>query len=247
MDKKKVNFGFKIINEDQKDNLVQTVFSDVAAKYDLMNDIMSFGLHRLWKNELISNIDYTKGSVLLDLAGGTGDIALKFIKKGGKKAVVCDLNESMLRHGQDKLLDRGICNLPIETVCANAESLPFADNSFDYCAISFGIRNFTNIPKALKEVKRVLKPMGKFLCLEFSQIDSKLLRKIYEQYLFKVIPKIGKIIANNEQHYLYLSESIKLFPKASEFATMIDHAGFESISYKKILFGIVAIHTAYSI
>lgn len=155
-----VNFGFQVVKASEKEEKVQKIFSEVANRYDLMNDLMSFGLHRLWKEKFISELRPSSNSILLDLAGGTGDIAMKFLEKGGKKAIVCDLNGEMLKYGTNKRIDKGLYNLPIELVCANAEDLPFDSNSFDYCTISFGVRNFTNIPKALKEVKRILKPGG---------------------------------------------------------------------------------------
>ncbi|WHQ46904.1 MAG: bifunctional demethylmenaquinone methyltransferase/2-methoxy-6-polyprenyl-1,4-benzoquinol methylase UbiE [Candidatus Midichloria sp.] len=244
---KEVNFGFQIVKESQKQEKVQKVFSDVAKKYDLMNDLMSFGVHRIWKEKFISEVRPGSEKILLDLAGGTGDIALKFVQGGGKRAIICDLNNEMLEHGNKKRFNKGLYNLPLETVCANAENLPFQDNTFDCCTISFGIRNFSNIPKALQEVRRVLKPGGRFLCLEFSQINNKVLRKFYEFYSFNIIPKIGKLVARSEDHYLYLSESIKLFPRAQKFAYIVEEAGFEFVTFSKLTFGIVAIHRGYKL
>lgn len=247
MGEKQVNFGFQIVNESQKQKRVQQVFSEVAARYDLMNDLMSFGLHRIWKGKLIKELKPTKNDFLLDLAGGTGDIALSFLQNGGGRAVICDLNNEMLTYGQRKRLNKGFYNLPLEVVCANAEELPFADHTFDSCTIAFGIRNFTNIPKALKEVKRILKPGGIFLCLEFSQVNNEILKKLYEFYSFNIIPKIGKVVAKSEDHYRYLAESIKLFPKAQKFADMIEESGLEFVTFSKLTFGIIAIHTAYKV
>ena len=247
MGEKEVNFGFEIVKESQKQQKVQKVFSEVATRYDLMNDLMSFGLHRIWKNKLIKELKPVENDFLLDLAGGTGDVALNFLQSGGGKAIICDLNNEMLAYGQKKRLNKGFFNLSLETVCANAEELPFIDNTFDYCTIAFGIRNFTNIPRALKEIKRVLKPGGQFLCLEFSQVHNEILKKLYEFYSFNIIPKIGKIVAKSEDHYRYLVESIKLFPKAQKFADIIEGAGFEFVRFSKLTFGITAIHTAYKI
>ena len=246
-EEKKVNFGFQMVNESEKENKVQHVFSDVASVYDQMNDLMSFGLHRMWKNKFIAQLHPCKDDFLLDLAGGTGDIAVKFIHLGGGKSLICDLNQEMLDHGIKKRIDSGLYDLPIDTICANAENLPFSNNTFDYCAIAFGIRNFTNIPAALQEIKRVLKPGGRFLCLEFSQLDSTLLKKFYDFYLFNVIPKLGKMVGDNELNYLYLSESIKLFPRAQELAEIIKQSGFEFVTYERMTFGIVAIHSGYKV
>ncbi|MDJ1304713.1 MAG: bifunctional demethylmenaquinone methyltransferase/2-methoxy-6-polyprenyl-1,4-benzoquinol methylase UbiE [Candidatus Midichloria sp.] len=246
-EEKEVNFGFQIVKESQKQEKVQKVFSDVAKKYDLMNDLMSFGLHRIWKEKFISELRPGREEILLDLAGGTGDIALKFVQKGGKKAIICDLNQEMLEYGNKKRFNKGLYDLPLETICANAEDLPFQDHTFDCCTISFGIRNFTNIPRALDEVRRVLKPGGRFLCLEFSQVDNELLRRFYEFYSFNIIPKIGKLVAKSEGHYLYLSESIKIFPKAQKFADMLEKAGFEFVTFSRLTSGIVAIHRGYKL
>ena len=244
---KKANFGFELVEENLKEPKVQQVFSDVASRYDIMNDLMSFGLHRVWKSRLISEIRPQNGNILLDLAGGTGDIAERFIASGGSKAIVCDLNKEMLKYGQDKRIDHNKRHFPIEIVHANAESLPFEEDQFDYCTISFGIRNVTNISKVLEEAYRVLKPGGKFLCLEFSQIDSKILSKVYNFYSFNVIPGVGKLVTGHSEHYKYLVESIELFPKAHVFADMMEDAGFESVKFEKLTFGVVAIHSGYKI
>ena len=244
---KKVNFGFELVEENLKQPKVQQVFSDVAHRYDIMNDLMSFGLHRIWKNRLISEIRPQSGNTLLDLAGGTGDIAERFIINGGSEAIVCDLNPEMLKYGQEKRIDHNQHHLPIKIVHANAEALPFEDDNFDYCTISFGIRNVTNIPEVLKEAYRVLKPGGKFLCLEFCQVDSKMLSRIYNLYSFNVIPKLGKIITGHSEHYKYLVESIKIFPEAHVFAHMMEEARFESVKFTKLTFGVVAIHSGYKI
>lgn len=242
-----VYFGFEQVDSNTKASKVQKVFSDVATQYDLMNDIMSFGLHRAWKNEFISLIPAKRGKVLLDLAGGTGDIACRFLDKGGARAVVCDSNLDMLQVGRRRCIDSGLHYKSINWVHGSGESLPFNDNTFDCCTISFGIRNFTDINAALLEVHRVLKPCGMFLCLEFSHIKNEVLNDIYNFYSFKVIPKIGKVITGHSEHYKYLVESIRKFPKANRFARMVESAGFTSVNYKKLCFGVVAIHYGYKI
>ena len=238
----KVDFGYQKVARSAKQNLVQEIFTDVAPKYDLMNNFMSFGLHNGWKEVLLKEISPTEGDCLIDVAGGTGDIAGKFIEHGGLRATVVDLNKAMLEAGQAKISDDRI-----DWVHANAEELPFASNSFDYYTISFGIRNVTNIPKALKEAFRVLKPMGKFLCLEFSQVNTPIVKEIYDYYSFKVIPKIGKFVADNEDAYRYLVESIKKFEPAPRFSKLIEQAGFENVEYTKLSLGVVAIHVGYKL
>lgn len=240
MSRKKAKFGFKEVEASQKEPLVQEVFSSVASKYDIMNDLMSFGLHKGWKRDLISEISPSEGETLLDVAGGTGDVAHRFLQAGGGSAVVADLNKEMLKAGKAKLSDPRL-----SWVHANAEELPFEDNSFDYYTISFGIRNVTNIDKALAEAHRVLKPMGKFLCLEFSQVNTPVLSKLYDLYSFNIIPKIGKMVTGDEDAYRYLVESIKNFEPASRFAKLIERAGFENVGYTKLTFGVVAIHVGY--
>ncbi len=237
---KKAKFGFKDVDAAQKEPLVQGVFSSVASKYDLMNDLMSFGLHKAWKRTLINEISPCREDILLDVAGGTGDVAHRFLQAGGGSAVVADLNKEMLAAGKAKLSDSRL-----SWVHTNAEQLPFEDESFDYYTISFGIRNVTNIDKALSEAFRVLKPMGKFLCLEFSQVNTPVLSKIYDTYSFNVIPKIGKVIAGDEDAYRYLVESIKNFEPAPRFAKLIERAGFQNVNYMKLTFGVVAIHFGY--
>jgi demethylmenaquinone methyltransferase/2-methoxy-6-polyprenyl-1,4-benzoquinol methylase len=243
--KELVDFGFSDVPLEQKTPLVQEIFTQVAEKYDIMNDIMSFGLHRSWKNEIITELRPQQDDNLLDLAGGTGDIATLFLKAGGGAVTVCDLNQEMLNAGQAKAKGTGYTK-KIQWVCANAEKLPFADYSFDYCTISFGIRNVTDKMAALREIKRVLKPGGKFVCLEFSHINNDGLAKLYDWYMFNIIPKLGKLVASNETAYQYLVESIKKFPKAPKFASMMNETGFDSVNYKKFTFGIVAMHVGYS-
>lgn len=244
------NFGFKKIEANEKQSLVNSVFSNVADKYDLMNDLMSFGMHRLWKDEFIRQIPNLNSNIL-DVASGSGDIALKLAKKAKDRGnnislTLSDINEEMLRQAKKKSIDLNLFQ-NLKFTVASAEELPFPDNSFDYYTIAFGIRNVPDINKALKEAYRVLKPMGKFICLEFSKVKESLLQDFYKFYSFNVIPKIGQIITGNKEAYDYLVESIDLFPSQDEFRIMIKEAGFEEINYKNLSGGIVAIHSAYKL
>ncbi|MCC8376957.1 MAG: bifunctional demethylmenaquinone methyltransferase/2-methoxy-6-polyprenyl-1,4-benzoquinol methylase UbiE [Rickettsia endosymbiont of Graphium doson] len=244
------NFGFKKIEANEKQSLVNSVFSNVADKYDLMNDLMSFGMHRLWKDEFIRQIPNLNSNIL-DVASGSGDIALKLAKKAKDRGsnislTLSDINEEMLRQAKKKSIDLNLFQ-NLKFTVASAEELPFPDNSFDYYTIAFGIRNVPDINKALKEAYRVLKPMGKFVCLEFSKVKESLLQDFYKFYSFNVIPKIGQIITGNKEAYDYLVESIDLFPSQDEFRIMIKEAGFEEINYKNLSGGIVVIHSAYKL
>lgn len=238
----KTHFGFQSVDLDQKEKLVQGVFTDVAAKYDLMNDLMSFGLHHLWKDALIKELSPCDYEVLLDVAGGTGDIAALYLEHGGASATVCDLNNEMLKEGKKK---RG--DLPIQWVHGNAESLPFDNDQFDHYTISFGIRNVTNIDKALKEAHRVLKFGGKIAILELSNVSIPVLRQLYDYYSFKVIPWVGEKVTGSRSSYQYLIESVRKFPKAETFKMMMLDAGFKDVSYRKLTFGVVAIHIGYKV
>lgn len=244
------NFGFKKIDIADKQPLVNNIFSNVADKYDLMNDLMSFGMHRLWKDEFIRQIPNLNSNIL-DVASGSGDIALKLAKKARDRGsnisiTLSDINKEMLRQAKKKSIDLNLFQ-NLKFTVATAEELPFPDNSFDYYTIAFGIRNVPDINKALKEAYRVLKPMGKFICLEFSKVKESLLQDFYKFYSFNVIPKIGQIITGNKEAYDYLVESIDLFPSQDEFRIMIKEAGFEEINYKNLSGGIVAIHSAYKL
>ncbi|HJD60884.1 MAG TPA: bifunctional demethylmenaquinone methyltransferase/2-methoxy-6-polyprenyl-1,4-benzoquinol methylase UbiE [Rickettsia endosymbiont of Columbicola hoogstraali] len=244
------NFGFKKIDIADKQPLVNNIFSNVADKYDLMNDLMSFGMHRLWKDEFIRQIPNLNSNIL-DVASGSGDIALKLAKKAKDRSsnislTLSDINEEMLRQAKKKSIDLNLFQ-NLKFTVASAEELPFPDNSFDYYTIAFGIRNVPDINKALKEAYRILKPMGKFVCLEFSKVKESLLQDFYKFYSFNVIPKIGQIITGNKEAYDYLVESIDLFPSQDEFRIMIKEAGFEEINYKNLSGGIVAIHSAYKL
>lgn len=248
---KKTNFGFKEVQYEEKQKLVHDVFESVANKYDIMNDLMSFGLHRLWKKHMLSLINISEGSHLLDLAAGSGDISFAFLNKATKKnkdakCTITDINEYMLDVAKDRIVDEGVKG-DINFKIVNAENIPFPDNNFDFCTIAFGIRNVTNIPKALKEIYRTLKPGGKFICLEFSHLDNKIMQKIYDEYSFRAIPKIGKMVTGDKDSYQYLVESIRKFPSAENFKSMLEEAGFTNASFEKLTHGVVAIHTGWKI
>lgn len=249
------HFGFKTVDKQAKQGLVRNVFDSVAKKYDIMNDVMSGGLHRLWKDDMIRVLRPTKGMKLLDVAGGTGDIAFRFLdaaqgrhdpKSPKAEVTVCDINESMLNVGKDRAIDRGTLK-NIHWVTGNAESLPFPDNSFDAYSIAFGIRNVTNVDKALTEAYRVLKPGGRFLCLEFSKVDIPVLDKIYDTYSFHLLPKFGELITGDRESYQYLVESIRQFPPQDSFKAMIEEAGFERVTFRNMTGGIVALHSGWKI
>ncbi len=237
-------FGYKQVNPDEKRRLVGDVFDSVAARYDLMNDLMSAGVHRLWKNKFVSMLRPSAHKKLLDVAGGTGDIAFRYRARVGDEAeiTVCDINKEMLNVGQDRALNRGYLK-GFEWVVGNAEKLPFADNSYHLYTISFGLRNVPKIDDALEEAFRVLKPGGQFFCLEFSQVTNPALRKLYDEYSFRFIPKIGELVAQDRDSYQYLVESIRQFPKQDELAARMEKAGFEKVKYINLSGGIAAIHS----
>lgn len=245
---KKTFFGYKEVEEEEKPLLVDQVFSSVADKYDIMNDIMSLGIHRLWKNKFINSINPKAGDHLIDVAGGTGDIAIRFLKKNPEtKVTLCDINFNMIKKGYNKIIDNNLTIENISTCCSDATQMPFSDNKFDFYTIAFGIRNISKIDKALKEAKRVLKPGGKFLCLEFSNVENSFISQIYDLFSFSAIPKIGKVIANDSESYQYLVESIRKFPNKELFAKMIEDSGFSQVKYKSLTHGIAAIHSGWKI
>jgi demethylmenaquinone methyltransferase/2-methoxy-6-polyprenyl-1,4-benzoquinol methylase len=244
---KKTHFGFKEVNANDKAPLVKAVFDNVASKYDIMNDVISMGVHRLWKDRFIKMLDPKPNSKLLDVAGGTGDIAFRYLEKAPHGYVsVSDINHAMLREGYKNAIDKNILT-NIEWLCADAQNLPIPDDSYDYYTIAFGIRNVTDIPTALAEAYRVLKPGGRFLCLEFSHVENPIMAGLYNFYSFKIIPKMGKLIANDSESYQYLVESIRKFPKQEQFLKMISDAGFEQTSYTNLSSGSVAIHSGWKI
>ena len=236
-------FGFTQTDAAQKKKLVGDVFASVADSYDVMNDLMSGGVHRLWKNRLIRLMQPRANRRLLDVAGGTGDIAFRYRDKVGDDAdiTVCDINPEMLRVGQDRAADRGYLS-GINWVEGNAESLPFDDNNFHLYSISFGLRNVPKIDDALEDAYRVLKPGGRFFCLEFSRVNNDVLRKIYDAYSFSVIPKIGEVVAKDRASYQYLVESIRQFPPQEELRQRLEQAGFEDTKVINLTGGIAAIH-----
>ena len=236
----KTHFGFKEVDETQKQGLVGQVFSSVASKYDVMNDFMSVGLHRLWKDQMVKILAPQSGMKYLDVAGGSGDISIRVWKKGAE-VTLTDINPDMLEQGKKRAVDNNIIER-INFDILNAEEMQFADESFDISGIAFGIRNVTHIDKALTEFYRVLKKGGKFVCLEFSDVENPILSKLYDAYSFNVIPKMGSLVAGDEASYQYLVESIRKFPKARDFENMIKNAGFKNTGYKKLNHGVVAIH-----
>jgi demethylmenaquinone methyltransferase/2-methoxy-6-polyprenyl-1,4-benzoquinol methylase len=256
------DFGYRRVPIDEKQELVSGVFRSVASRYDLMNDLMSLGLHRAWKDALVTTINPPKNRpfVLLDAAGGTGDVALRAIAAGGEqtRAIVCDINADMLAVGRERAgrrvagvfrsrgeeAPREIDDRIIFTE-ADAEALPFADRTFDAVTIAFGIRNVTRIETALGEAFRALKIGGRFLCLEFSAVDVPGLQSLYDFYSFRVIPALGGIVAGDAESYRYLVESIRRFPKPQDFAAMMRTAGFARVSYQRLTGGIVALHSGW--
>ena len=241
------HFGFQSVSTDEKAGLVRDVFDSVASRYDLMNDLMSGGLHRLWKRFTVSQAALRPGNVVLDLAGGTGDLAREFSRKVGKEGhvVLADINAAMLRQGRARLIDAGVSgNLSIAQV--DAEHLPFADRSFDCISIAFGLRNVTDKDAALRAMHRTLKPGGKVMILEFSE-PSKAIKPAYDLYSFKVLPILGKLIAKDPDSYQYLAESIRMHPDQETLKSMMEAAGFERCRYHNLAAGIVALHIGYRI
>lgn len=240
------HFGYREVPENEKVNLVKEVFRSVAPKYDLMNDVMSFGMHRLWKRFTIQQAALRPGQVLLDVASGTGDLAKAFAKIVGPtgKVIMTDINDAMLQVGRERLEDAGIMG-NVECVIADAENLPFPDNHVDCITISFGLRNVTNKLNALKSMYRVLKPGGKLLILEFSHPENPLLNKLYDVYSFNVIPKMGELITNDKESYQYLVESIRMHPNQETLKSMMQEAGFEDVDYHNLNGGIVALHKGF--
>jgi demethylmenaquinone methyltransferase/2-methoxy-6-polyprenyl-1,4-benzoquinol methylase len=234
------HFGFQSVDEAQKARQVRGVFDSVAPKYDLMNDLMSMGLHRLWKAYTVQVANLHEGDRALDIAGGTGDLALAFSKKVGKagQVVHTDINEAMLRTGRDRLLDAGVV---LPTLVCDAEKLPFSNDWFDVVSVAFGLRNMTHKDVALAEMHRVLKPGGKLLVLEFSKVAPPL-EKVYDWYSFKVLPKLGKMVAGDDSSYRYLAESIRMHPGQEELKTLMHKGGFGHVDYHNMSGGVVALH-----
>ena len=243
---RKVSFGFEEVTEAEKVARVKGVFRSVASRYDLMNDLMSGGVHRLWKASMLTWLAPRPGMRLIDLGGGTGDIALGFRRRGGGPVTVCDINAEMLSVGRDRSYDRGLYE-GISWACGDAERLPFPDCSFDALTTAFCLRNVTRLDKALAEARRVLKPGGRFLCLEFSKVVVPLLSQIYDQYSFRVLPAMGRMVAGDRDSYQYLVESIRRFPDQETFAGAIAQAGLGRVRYRNLSGGIAALHSAWRI
>jgi len=236
----RTQFGYEQVSPDEKTRRVRGVFDSVAGKYDVMNDVMSVGLHRLWKRFAVGVAAARPGQRVLDLAGGTGDLARLFASRVGASGVVVhtDINHAMLAEGRDKLLDRGIA---LPTVQCNAEALPFSDRAFDFVSIAFGLRNVTRKDAALAEMRRVIRPGGAALVLEFSRVAAPL-APAYDWYSFNVLPRLGRLIANDEASYRYLAESIRVHPDQETLKQMMEQAGFDKVEYHNLTAGVVALH-----
>lgn len=248
MSDNKTDFGYKQVDADKKAGLVAEVFSSVADKYDVMNDVMSFGVHRLWKKIAMGHTGLKKGQRALDVAGGTGDLTVYMSNQVGPtgEVIISDINPDMLEQGRRRLIDKGIAG-NIKFVQANAEELPFEENSFDCVTIAFGLRNVTDKDKALRSMYRVLKPGGRLLILEFSKPVLPGLNQIYDFYSFKLLPLMGKVIANDAESYQYLAESIRMHPDQVTLKTMMEQAGFERCTYHNMSGGIVALHKGFKL
>lgn len=247
MTDKTTHFGTRTVREEEKAGLVRDLFSDVANKYDIMNDVMSVGIHRVWKEAMMDWLAPRPGQKLLDVAGGTGDVSFKFLKRAGQAhATVCDLTEGMLVEGRKRAEAEALAD-SLDWVVGDAMALPFEDNTFDVYTISFGIRNVTRPQDALNEAYRVLKPGGRLMVLEFSQLPNPMMQKAYDLYSFNVIPRMGQVIANDRDSYQYLVESIRNFPDQETFLDMVRAAGFEQAKYRNLTMGIACLHSGWKI
>ncbi len=243
--KQSVDFGFRKVPREEKARRVEAIFSSVASRYDLMNDLMSFGIHRLWKRLCVHLAGLQPGARVLDVASGTGDLAA-LLNQAGYEVVSCDINEAMLNFGRDKLADRGLVN-DMYYVQADAERLPFADNSFECATLAFGLRNMTDKPAALRAIHAGLRYGGRVLVLEFSRVTSDLFRRIYDSYSFHVIPALGKLALQDPDSYRYLVESIRMHPDQDSLKTLLEEAGFSRVDYLNLNGGIVALHQGYKL
>ncbi len=244
---KSTHFGFETVPEGEKAGRVQGVFNSVASKYDIMNDVMSMGIHRIWKEAMMDWLAPRAGQKLLDVAGGTGDVAFKFLKRAGSgHATVLDLTEPMLIAGRQRAEAASLVG-SLDWVVGDAMALPFPDNTFDVYTISFGIRNVTRPQDALNEAFRVLRPGGRLMVLEFSQLPNPAMQKAYDLYSFNVIPRMGQAIANDRESYQYLVESIRNFPDQATFLAMVRAAGFEQAKYRNLTMGVAALHSGWKI
>lgn len=246
------HFGFQTVAKEAKASMVKGVFNNVASRYDIMNDVMSGGMHRLWKTEMVEWLNPTPDMEMLDVAGGTGDIAFRIREHCQRRhgamphITLCDINDHMLGEGRKRAVDKGVLQ-GIEWICGDAMALPVEDASVDAYTIAFGIRNVTDIDAALREAYRVLKPGGRFLCLEFSHVPHKPLAKLYDAYSLHVIPRMGHMVAGDADSYQYLVESIRRFPAQGQFAAQIREAGFSNVSYRNMTGGIVALHSGWKV
>ncbi|KAH8368374.1 hypothetical protein KR084_010465 [Drosophila pseudotakahashii] len=255
------HFGFQTVRESEKEQKVHEVFEQVANSYDMMNDAMSLGIHRVWKDVFVERLGPTHGMRLLDMAGGTGDISFRYLRylanqpnpqQRGSHVTVSDINQHMLDVGEERAKRLGLttdqlANCTVAWQCADAEKLPFQDESFSAYTIAFGIRNCTHVDKVLAEAYRVLQPGGRFMCLEFSHLTNETMQWLYDQYSFQVIPPMGQLLAGQWQAYQYLVESIRRFPKQEQFKRMIEQAGFDQVSYENLTFGVVSIHSGFKL
>jgi len=246
------SFGYRDVPAAEKAGMVREVFQSVAPRYDLMNDLMSAGVHRLWKNTLVDVLNPRPGERLLDVAGGTGDIAFRIVKrlmeKGGERpdVTICDINPAMLEVGRDRAVDRGLLQ-GLTWTTGDAEDLPFPDRTFDGYTIAFGLRNVTHIDKALAEAWRVLKPGGRFYCLEFSKVTSAPVARVYDAYSERALPFFGRLVARDAESYRYLHESIRRFPAQRELAERMRRAGFTQAAWRNLTLGVVALHSGWRI
>lgn len=246
-DDKTTHFGFETVREDEKAGKVQDVFSSVASKYDIMNDVMSVGIHRIWKDAMMDWLAPRPGQRLLDVAGGTGDISFRFLKRAGRgHSTVLDITESMLVEGRKRAEAERMSD-SLDWVVGDAMALPFEDNTFDVYTISFGIRNVTRPQEALNEAFRVLRPGGRLMVLEFSQLPNPMMQAAYDAYSFNVIPRMGKLIANDSESYQYLVESIRNFPDQETFLGMVKAAGFENAKFRNMTLGVAALHSGWKL
>ncbi len=244
--KDSTHFGFRTVEKGEKQHMVRQVFDSVADKYDVMNDVMSLGVHRLWKRFAIDMAAPRRGEQILDLAGGSGDLTLLMARQVGETGhvVLSDINAEMLRHGRERVVDAGLVKR-VSFAQINAESLPFADNSLDCITIGFGLRNVTDKQKALNSMFRVLKPGGRLLVLEFSRVQVPGLNKLYDEYSFRILPMMGRLVANDEDSYRYLAESIRMHPDQDTLKGMMEEAGFERCQYYNLTGGVAAVHRGY--
>jgi demethylmenaquinone methyltransferase/2-methoxy-6-polyprenyl-1,4-benzoquinol methylase len=240
------DFGFRAVPRGEKKSLVREVFQSVAPRYDLMNDLMSLGIHRAWKQIFVTLLDPRPGRTLLDLAGGTGDISFGWLKKGGGPAILSDINPAMLEVGRDRAVERGLIG-DLTFLVADAEALPIPDNSMDVVSMAFGLRNCTDKDAVLREARRVLRPGGRFCCLEFSRLEIAALIPLYEAWSFKVLPRLGQVFANDSESYQYLAESIRMFPDQETLVEMMRAAGLSRVTHRNLSGGIAAIHSGWKL